>query len=126
VDFVADKLSEGQEVEVRVLDIKGNKIGLTMRAPPVDAVALSAAANASLGEATSALEAAFMKAGIKRESFPEKAAAAAAPAAATAAAPAAPAPEPVKEEAAAPPAPEPVAEKKKEAPPAPEAPAEGA
>jgi hypothetical protein len=123
VDNVADKLSEGQEVEVRVVDIKGRKVGLSMRAPPVDAKALSAAANANLGEATSALELAFMKAGIKRESFPEKAAAAAAPAAA-AAAPAAPAPEPVK--AAAPPAPEPVAEKKQEAPPAPEAPAEGA
>ena len=146
---MADKLSEGQEIEVRVVDIKGRKVGLSMRAPPVDAAALSAEANANLGAATSALELAFMKAGIKRDAFrgadaapvekapaapaapaePEPAAAAAAPPAPpepAAAEPAAPAPEPVKEEAAAPPAPEPVAEKKEEAPPAPEAPAAGA
>lgn len=137
VDNVADKLSEGQEVEVRVVDIKGRKVGLSMRAPPVDAEALSAEANANLGEATSALELAFMKAGIKRESFrgadaaPVEKDAAPAPApVAAAAAPADPAPEPVEEEAAVPPAPEPVAEpvaeKKEEAPPAPEAPAAGA
>lgn len=70
VDNPADKLSEGQEVEVRVLNIQGSKLNLSMR-EQVDIAELNAAAIADLGETATAMEMALKMAGISRDAYGE-------------------------------------------------------